>query len=109
MPLDLLLDALLTRENTHSIADCSLEWFRVLDQCMGSFRNHPPSSKIPLERRPPIFSMPMFTHEEDAHFRAIATDYALRICALRETFEEIGILLGNNVARVGTDLVVFCV
>jgi len=74
-------------------ADCSLEWFRVLDQCMGSFRNHPPSSKIPLERRPPIFSMPMFTHEEDAHFRAIATDYALRICALRETFEEIGILL----------------
>lgn len=60
------------------------------------FRDHPPSSKIPLERRPPIFSTPMFTHEEDARSQAIATDYALRICAIRETFEEIGILLVTN-------------
>jgi len=78
-------------------ADCSEDWFRIIDLAMDNEDlDHPTSAKIPLEKRPPIFSTPMFSHEVEARWNAVAIDYALRICAIRETFEEIGILIVTN-------------
>ena len=78
-------------------SDCSEDWFRIIDLAMDNEDlDHPTSAKIPLEKRPPIFSTPMFSHEVEARWNAVAIDYALRICAIRETFEEIGILIGKD-------------
>ena len=65
---------------------------------MGSNMPDPPSStQIPMEDRPPMFAPPMFTPHESQPAEAVDLDLAFRICAIRETFEEIGILLGEYV------------
>ena len=47
---------------------------------------------------------PMFTRRRDPEFSAIPPDVAFRICAIRETFEEAGVLLARP-ASASKDLV----
>jgi len=78
-------------------SDKSGEWHRVFQRVMGSNMPDPPSSTtIPPEQRPPMFAPPMFTPHESQPAEAVDLDLAFRICAIRETFEEIGILLVRN-------------
>ncbi|XP_046336974.1 acyl-coenzyme A diphosphatase NUDT19-like [Haliotis rufescens] len=43
---------------------------------------------------------PMFSRIRDAEFTAIPSEIAFRICAIRETFEESGVLLARNVSNL---------
>jgi len=75
-------------------SDKASEWHPIFDRVMGFNLPSPPTStRIPLENRPPIFSPPMFTPDDSQRKEAVDLDLAFRICAIRETFEEIGILL----------------
>ena len=42
-----------------------------------------------------MFAPPMFTPDDSQSGVAADLDLAFRICAIRETFEEVGILLGT--------------
>ncbi|XP_050396938.2 acyl-coenzyme A diphosphatase NUDT19 [Patella vulgata] len=45
---------------------------------------------------------PMFSRVRDAQFSQIPSEIAFRICAIRETFEESGVLLARNAADMKT-------
>lgn len=80
-------------------ADFNLEWRHLFDKVLGA-TELPRSANILTSLRPPIFMQQMNN--------SLDLDLAFRICAIRETFEEIGILLvrgkpGTEVCDLGVE------
>ena len=87
-------------------SDFSSEWLDILSPSFSS----PTSPYSPRESLFRLFSQetkdnrraPMLSRKRDPKFSVIPSDIAFRICAIRETFEETGILLARKAGPEST-------
>ncbi|UXI18723.1 hypothetical protein NH340_JMT04666 [Sarcoptes scabiei] len=75
-------------------SDFDYKWYNLFEKCGIDQTKLDLISTDVIGPRPPIVSKPLiFNHEKSLASQCLNTDIALRISAIRETFEEAGILL----------------
>ncbi|XP_064610978.1 acyl-coenzyme A diphosphatase NUDT19-like [Liolophura sinensis] len=79
-----------------SDSDFSSEWCDLFQESGVDLSKWPQASSSTVQ--PSHLLSPMLTRQRDAQFSAVPADVAFRVCAIRETFEESGVLLVRSTA-----------